>query len=109
MKFTLLVAALPLCVISGCSYPRVTEPVMVPTLTGKTISDTSADPSSVSPKKIKLLCSVPPPPKDTSKLIQNLREQGVITESMSTEQINAEVASYIYKRQQAFKNCNKGN
>jgi hypothetical protein len=64
--------------------------------------------TTIKGKKITLVCSAPPPLKDTTKLKQNLLEKGYINAQMTEQEADAKVDEYIYQRQQAFKNCNKG-
>jgi hypothetical protein len=107
MKFLIALLALPLLFTFGCSHQPQSEPTPEVQFALEPVVEALAEPSST--KKIKLVCSVPPAPKDTQKLKQNLKDSGVITADMSDEQADAKVAEYIYQRQQAFKNCNKGN
>lgn len=48
-----------------------------------------------------------PPIRDPSKLIENLRAKGLITDDMNQAQIDKTVADYITKRQKAFEKCHK--
>ncbi|MDD8060562.1 hypothetical protein [Shewanella metallivivens] len=51
--------------------------------------------------------SAMPPIRDRSKLIENLRAKGIITDDMDQAQIDKTVADYIAKRQKAFEKCHK--
>lgn len=106
MTFSSVAIALSLLTLAACSHQPTGEPTSQ--LTSAPTHEQVSDIGSPTPKKIKLVCSVPPPPKDTHKLKQNLKDTGVITADMSAEQADAKVAEYLYQRQQAFKNCNKG-
>jgi hypothetical protein len=72
------------------------------------IAEPTAGMTTIKGKKITLVCSAPPPLKDTTKLKQNLLEKGYINAQMTEQEADAKVDEYIYQRQQAFKNCNKG-
>ena len=61
----------------------------------------------VNEKKWIITCGAMPPIQDRSKLKSNLIKNGVITPEMSQEQADEEVAEFIRKKQQAFKNCSK--
>ena len=63
-------------------------------------------------KKVKPIpknCNAMPPLKDKAKLIDMLRKDGRINESMTDEQVDDVVNSYINKKQQAFKRCQEIN
>jgi hypothetical protein len=106
MKFLTSAVALPfLIALLGCSHQPLSESKPEIQLVLEPAVEVLVDSSNT--KKIKLVCSVPPAPKDTKKLQQNLKDSGVITADMSDEQAQDKVAEYIYQRQQAFKNCNK--
>lgn len=108
MKFlTSTVALLFLIALLGCSHQPLSESKPEIQLALEPAVEVQVDSSNT--KKIKLVCSVPPAPKDTKKLQQNLKDSGVITDDMNAEEADAKVAEYIYQRQQKFKNCNKGN
>jgi hypothetical protein len=72
------------------------------------IAEPTAGMTTIKGKKMTLVCSAPPPIKDTTKLKQNLLQKGYINAQMTEQEADAKVAEYIYQRQQAFKNCNKG-
>ncbi|UJF22212.1 hypothetical protein [Shewanella sp. OMA3-2] len=52
-------------------------------------------------------CGAMPPIRDKSKIADNLRKQGLITESMDPQEIDQVVAKYISKRQKKFAKCPK--
>lgn len=108
MTFSSAAIALSLLTLVACSHQPAGEPISQPTLASAPTHEPISGIDSPTPKKIKLVCSVPPAPKDTHKLKQNLKDKGVISADMSDEQADAKVAEYLYQRQQAFKNCNKG-
>jgi hypothetical protein len=71
------------------------------------IDETLVAPVPAPAVKPAIECSAMPPLKDKSKLKQLLLKRGLITQEMSQEQQDAEVAAYIRKRQRAFETCRK--
>lgn len=52
-------------------------------------------------------CGAIPPIRDKSKIADNLRKQGVITDDMDQQEVNQVVADYIRQRQKQFAKCPK--
>lgn len=93
MKPIMFLLVLAILSVQGCQHQSTEEPVVDKIATKPLVKD--CGPSGM------------PPIRDRSKLIDNLRAKGVITDGMDQVQIDKTVADYITKRQQAFKKCPK--
>ena len=93
MKSIFFVLGLAILSVQGCQHQSTAESAPIAVATKPLIKD--CGPSGM------------PPIRDRSKLIENLRAKGVITDDMDQAQIDKTVADYITKRQKAFEKCHK--